>query len=260
MPYPISVQLYSLRKEMADGKHAAIIKKLGETGYKGVEPAGFHGMTAKDFRKLVADNGMTISSSHTGLPNASNIQQTIDTHKELGCEYFISGFWGDDFKGADAPKKCAERVAFVHNALKGTGLKFALHNHWDEFTRTDGKLFYDRLIDACPDVQFEIDTYWACNFGAEKPAEMVARFKSRTPFLHLKDGNFEKGKPHVACGKGKQDFPAIVKAADPKVLKWVVVELDECATDMVEAVTESYRYLVGAGLAEGRVKIQGRAG
>jgi hypothetical protein len=31
-----------------------------------------------------------------------------------------------------------------------------------------------------------------------------------------------------------------------------VVELDECATDMMEAVKQSYTYLTGNGLAVGR--------
>jgi hypothetical protein len=43
----------------------------------------------------------------------------------------------------------------------------------------------------------------------------------------------------------------VVKAADPKVLQWLVVELDACATDMMRAVEDSYKYLTEAGLAEG---------
>ena len=33
--------------------------------------------------------------------------------------------------------------------------------------------------------------------------------------------------------------------------EWLIVELDRCATDMVEAVQSSYDYLVGEGLARG---------
>jgi hypothetical protein len=32
----------------------------------------------------------------------------------------------------------------------------------------------------------------------------------------------------------------------------MIVELDQCATDMLEAVAKSYRYLVSEGLARGR--------
>lgn len=260
MPYPISVQLYSLRNQMKDGKHAEIIAKLGKTGFTGVETAGLYGMSPKGFRKLAADNGMTISSAHDNLLYTANLNQVIDANKDLGCQHVISSLNEADCKGPDAVKKCADKVSAAISAAKSAGLTFALHNHWFEFERQDGKLFYDRLVEAVPQLQLQIDTYWAANFGAERPAEMVARFKSRAPLLHLKDGNFEKGKPMVAVGKGKQDFTAVVGAADPKVTKWVVVELDECATDMFEAVAESYRYLVGSGLADGRVRIQGRAG
>jgi len=55
----------------------------------------------------------------------------------------------------------------------------------------------------------------------------------------------------VAVGSGKIDVPAVIQAADPNVLKWIIVELDECATDMVQAVAESYQYLVSNGLAAG---------
>ena len=58
----------------------------------------------------------------------------------------------------------------------------------------------------------------------------------------------------VAAGSGRQDFPAIFKAANPKALKWVVVELDACATDMVKAVSDSYDYLVGRGISRGTVE------
>ena len=40
-----------------------------------------------------------------------------------------------------------------------------------------------------------------------------------------------------------------IAAADPDVLEWNVVELDDCDTDMMTAVERSYRYLVGNGLA-----------
>ena len=34
-------------------------------------------------------------------------------------------------------------------------------------------------------------------------------------------------------------------------LRWNVVELDSCDTDMLTAVRDSYQYLVGKGLARG---------
>jgi len=47
----------------------------------------------------------------------------------------------------------------------------------------------------------------------------------------------------VAVGQGKMNIPAVIKAADPEVLEWLIVELDACDTDMTTAVRESYEYL-----------------
>jgi hypothetical protein len=55
----------------------------------------------------------------------------------------------------------------------------------------------------------------------------------------------------TAVGDGVVDVPAVVAAGKP-VTEWLIVELDRCATDMMEAVARSYSYLVGEGLAQGR--------
>ena len=47
------------------------------------------------------------------------------------------------------------------------------------------------------------------------------------------------------------DWPGIFKAT-PNTVDWLVVELDECATDMFEALADSYRYLVSNGFAKGK--------
>jgi sugar phosphate isomerase/epimerase len=80
---------------------------------------------------------------------------------------------------------------------------------------------------------------------------VVAAHKARLPILHIKDGMLEKDGPMTAVGSGKLDMPAIIGAADPTVLEWLVVELDRCATDMMEAVRQSYAYLTAQGLATG---------
>lgn len=252
MPAQISVQLYTLREQMKAGNHAAVIKRLGEIGYAGIECAGFYGLKPTEIRKLAQDHGMVISSNHCEMPTAANLQQIIDTHRDLGTSYAVSGFWIPDFDSVDAIRHTADKINAVVEPLEQAGITLLLHNHWFEFARIDGKIAYQHLVEYAPKVKFEVDTYWACNFGAEVPAKMVAMFRDRTHLLHLKDGDFVRDQPMVACGKGKQDFPAIVAAADPRLVKWAIVELDACATDMVQAVEDSYHYLVGKQLAVGR--------
>ena len=109
------------------------------------------------------------------------------------------------------------------------------------------------LQDAVPEVEFEIDTYWAANFGKRDPAQELARVKERTPLIHVKDGPLEPGQSHVAAGKGKMDILALLDAADLDVLEWAIVELDACDTDMMTAVADSYTYLTTNKLALGNV-------
>ena len=66
----------------------------------------------------------------------------------------------------------------------------------------------------------------------------------------IKDGPCTEKDAMVAAGVGVMDFPSIFEAAAGNV-DWAIVELDRCATDMLEAVAKSYRYL--AGLLQGNV-------
>ena len=56
----------------------------------------------------------------------------------------------------------------------------------------------------------------------------------------------------VAVGQGVQDFPAVANAAGGAT-EWMIVEIDSCETDMLEAVAQSYHYLTQNGLAQGKL-------
>ena len=249
---PISVQLYSLRDQCAADFFGAL-QKIAKMGYRGVEPAGFYGYRLKEVRKVIEDLGMVISSSHTPWANPKNISECVEIAEILGLDMVVCGFGLDDFKDKDAIRRTADQVNSMCASLKKYGLKLFLHNHWPEYFVIDDKLAIDHLAELSPDVLFELDAYWAANFGANDPAAQVAKFKNRTPLLHIKDGPLEKDKAMTALGTGKLDIPAIVKAADPAVLRWVIVELDRCDTDMFAAVEESYKYLTSNQLAIGNL-------
>jgi sugar phosphate isomerase/epimerase len=100
-----------------------------------------------------------------------------------------------------------------------------------------------------PSVMFEIDTYWVKTAGLD-PAEIIRKLGNRVNLLHLKDGPAAIEPPQVALGEGVMDIPAAVNAAESA--EWLIVELDHCATDMLEAVDKSYQYLVNEGLGHGK--------
>jgi sugar phosphate isomerase/epimerase len=248
---PISLQLYSLR-ERSTTDFTGVIKDVAAMGYAGVEPAGFYNLTPKEFRKVVEGEGMVVSSSHGPWASPDNLQQVIETAGTLGTDLVSSGFGPDQFATLDAITRTAETVSGMAEKLRAAGLSLFMHNHYWEFEMLDGRLKYDIFAELAPTVVFEIDTYWAANFGANDPAAMVGRFAAHAPLLHIKDGPMKKDMPMVAVGKGRMPIERVVKAANPAVLRWLVVELDECGTDMTKAVRESCRYLMKKGLGQGR--------
>lgn len=247
---PISIQLYTVR-EAAAQDFPGTLRKIADIGYKGIEYAGLHGHDPKEIAKLVSDLGMKASSSHAGLPTPESVGAIVETEAVLGNTRIISGFGPDAFKTVDAVKEAAAKFNKATELVKPHGMTFGMHNHWWEFDTIDGKYIYDILLAEAPDMFSELDVYW-CAFGHADPVAVVSKNKSRLPLLHIKDGMLEEGKHvHTAVGSGKLDMPAIVGAADPNVLKWLIVELDACETDMMEAVRKSYEYLTSSGLGEG---------
>jgi sugar phosphate isomerase/epimerase len=251
MKKPISVQLYSVR-DAAAKDFPATLKKIADMGYVGVEFAGLHGHSAQDIAKLIKNLGMVASSAHVGMPSKENINQLVEEAKTLGYKYLITGFGPDDMKTADSVKACAEKFASATTLVKPHGLTLGMHNHWWEFDRQfDGKTPYEIIMNTAPDLASELDIYWSTKGGADT-VKVVKTWAKRIPLLHVKDGDLTEKIVHKAVGEGKVKIKPIVTTADPKSLQWLIVELDNCDTDMLEAVEKSYKWLVANGLAEGR--------
>ena len=64
-------------------------------------------------------------------------------------------------------------------------------------------------------------------------------------------GPGKRGEPMLPPGEGVMNFPALLAAAGDAP-EWLVVELDEYAGTMLDAVRRSYDYLTSTGLGRGR--------
>ena len=123
-------------------------------------------------------------------------------------------------------------------------MKFSYHNHDFEYALLDGSpaiYTLEEYLDTS--IGFELDTYWI-QVAGQDPAKVTARFGERSPLLHIKDGPGNRKADMTAVGDGVVDVPAIIRAGVPYT-EWLIVELDRCATDKMEAVAKSYKYLTG---------------
>jgi len=250
MSAPIALQLYTVREAMADDAEG-VIRKVADLGYVGVETAGFPGTTPEDAAKLFQELGLEVCSAHMPLPVGEKKQEVLDTMATIGCTRLISGFGRDQYATLAGTKEACDKFNEASAVAVENGLTFGIHNHWWEFQEAEGQLVYKAMLEhLSPDVFFEIDTYWVQTGGCD-PVEVVKEMGARAPLLHIKDGPCDQKADMTAIGEGKVDFPAIVKAAGDNT-KWMIVELDRCATDMMDAVVKSYSYLTSNELATGK--------
>lgn len=245
----LAVQLYSLRAEAA-ADFTGVLRSMAEIGFAGVETAGLNGMAPGAFRRLVDDLGLTVPSAHGSLPHAGDMAG-LDEAEAIGAPILVASCAPGDVADADAVARTAERWNTAAALAAERGLAVGCHNHWWEFEPLpDGRIPYDLLLDALdPAVLVEIDLYWV-RVGGGDPTAVVRTAGDRARLLHVKDGPVDPPRPMTACGAGAMDLASPIAAATAAT--WHVVELDECATDMTEAVRASHDHLVGAGLSAGR--------
>ncbi len=254
MPSPIALQLYTLRDALAQD-FAGTLQQVADIGYVGVETApGTFGDSPASAAKLFSDLGLTVSSAHSPLPLGEKKQEVLDTLGALNCKRLILAWQPPElFQSEDGIKKVCALLNEAAPIAKANGLTIGYHNHWFEYGLLNNRLTADIMLEQLdPSVFLEVDVYWV-QTGGQNPAEIVRRLGARAPLLHIKDGPCQIEADMTALGEGVVDLPGVIAASGGSA-EWLVVELDRCATDMLEAVRKSYTYLTGKGLARGNKK------
>ena len=108
---------------------------------------------------------------------------------------------------ADQFNKCGE-------IAKANGLRFAFHNHVDEFHELEGRIPFDVMIENTDKglVTFQIDTAQLV-YGGFKCHDYVNRYPGRFANWHLKDANAD-GKGSTEMGAGIVDFKSLFAVAE----------------------------------------------
>ncbi|MBF0279821.1 MAG: sugar phosphate isomerase/epimerase [SAR324 cluster bacterium] len=248
----IYIQLYSLRNEL-EKEYSGIIKELANTGYCGVEPAGFRNCPAPEAALLFSDLGLKAETMHSPLPVGDDRNKILEEALAVGAKYLFTGVSPGrekDFESLDAIKRSAETYNEVGAVMKHSGISFGFHSHWWEMKLIDGVPAYQIFLEHTePDILWEIDTYWV-KVGGQDPVKVTREAGERAPVIHIKDGPCTMDDPMVAVGSGKMEIEAIFQS-NPHI-KIAVVELDRCATDMLDAVKDSYQFLVSKNFAKGK--------
>ncbi len=242
MTKPIGVQLYSVREALAQD-FEGVIRKIAAFGYQGVETAGFPGTTPQAAADLFRSLGLAVPSAHIALPLGDKQAEVLETMRILGAKYLVCPHIpADEYKTVESTIAVCKRLNEANKVARDAGLTLLYHNHWWEYQPLGDTYPYKIMLERLdPTVGFEVDTYWA-QVGGCDPVAVIKEMGTRAPLLHIKDGPADtRESPMVAVGEGKMDIASILEAG--KAAEWLVVELDRCATDMLEAVGKSYHNL-----------------
>ena len=205
---PISVQLYTLREEVA-ADFPAVLARLGAKGYAGVELAGLrraHARSSSPTRSTQA--GLVVSSAHVGYratPTSSPPRST--THQALGCDT-VGDPGARRTRRSPISTRCSSRPTASTAGRRRrarAGMTLGYHNHFWEFTpMPDGRPallhFFEHLA---PDVVRRGRHLLGAGRRRRSRRRSSASSASRVGLLHVKDGPAdEPPSPMVAVGDG----------------------------------------------------------
>ena len=263
----IALQIYSVRGDL-EKDFFGTLRAVKEMGYAGVEFAGLYGNDPVQVKSFCEEIGLIPLSAHVAYPEfMADLEGTVNTYAALGVSY-VAIPWLDEERRPGHPgySDFLEGVKAISTKLKEKGILLGYHNHDFEFEKLDGKYLLDIMYEDLPAeiLQTQLDTCWV-NVGGENPADYVRKYSGRIPTVHLKDFRGSKAENMYGLigvegseskaddtkfmltpvGKGRQDFAAIVAAAQEGGAKWYIVEQDEPSLGLtaLECAKASIEYL-----------------
>ena len=266
--FKVGIQLFSVRDEMERDMDATLAK-IKEIGYDYVEPAGYFGKSADEFKALLDKHGLTAISVHQGPQDFWRDAETnINYLKKIGAKYCAIPWYSvEEFK--ERFDETMEKFTSLGKMLKENGIQLLYHNHDFEFQKIDGEYIIDKMYKTIPAdiLQPEFDTCWV-NYGGEDPAKFLAKYADRKiDVVHLKDfvcQGFVKGPVYGLIGEGGnegdnsgesefkfkpvgygvQNFASILESCEKIGAEYLIVEQDQWYDeDPFECAKKSREYL-----------------
>ena len=98
MSFPIALQLYSVREDLAND-FAGTLRKVKALGYEGVEFAGLYGTKPDAMHKLLKEIGLTPISAHVPFVDLmADPRGMVNDYAEIGCEYIVIPYLTPEYR------------------------------------------------------------------------------------------------------------------------------------------------------------------
>jgi sugar phosphate isomerase/epimerase len=240
---PWGVQLYSLR-DQCKTDFPGMLKVVSDTGFKGVEFAGYHGRTAKELRKMLDDNGLVACGTHTPYETVvgDKLKDTIELNKTIGNKFLIVPSMNARTKQDWLDK--AKLFNDLADKVKPEGMYVGYHAHAPDFKKIEGETPWDIFFgNTKTEVIMQLDVS-NCSDGGGDPVAVLKKYPGRTRSIHMKAHG---AGPEAVIGEDKLNWPEIFAWCEgPGGTQWFVLE-HETSKDPVDAVKRSYAALKKMG-------------
>jgi sugar phosphate isomerase/epimerase len=232
----VGIQLYSVHDAMSKDPKGSL-KKIADMGYLHVEHANyvnrkFYGYTAKEFKKILGDLALQMTSGHTLMTaqdwdtSANDFtdkwKYTVEDAAEVGQRYVINPRLDESLRhDMDGLKRFMDQFNKCGELCKKSGITFGYHNLNFEFSTKvgDGDLYDFILKNTDPNLvaqQMDIGNM----LGAGGIAlDIIKKYPGRFELLHVKDeiksdtGQEMDGYDSTILGTGVMPVKDILMAA-----------------------------------------------
>ena len=240
---PVGLELYSVRNECKEDFHGTVAQ-VAKIGYKGVEFAGYWGLSAKEIRQMVDDNGLVTCGTHTQYADLQpeKIDATIEFNQIIGNKFVICPYMTGKTK-QDWLDKAAE-FNRLSDKLRPLGMWIGYHAHAHDFQLIEGESAWDIFFgNTKKEVIMQLDTS-NCRDGGADPVVVLNKYPGRTRTIHIKANG---GGPEAVIGEDKINWPGVFEFCEHRGhTEWYVVE-HETSAHPVETVRRTYAVLKQLG-------------
>ena len=236
----VSLQLYTL-KELTKDDFAGTLEQVAKAGYKGVEFAGYGGLTAGQMKNTLDNLGLRSVSSHISYELFhENLDEQIEYNLKLGTKFMICPYL--KLNTREYALHMAEEFNVFGEKIKASGMAFGYHNHDFELTIDQDKYVLDWLFENCdPElVKTQLDVFWVKKGGAD-PYDFIKRYAGRIPLIHIKD--IDANLENCDVGAGILDLPLIVQLAREGGCREFIIEQEEFAVSELDSIKVGFENL-----------------
>lgn len=251
----ISAQLYTLRdvlKTEQDFIHS--MARLKEMGFTHIQFSGVAApITPARVREILDECGLSVCCSHMPWDRLLNAPEKVaEDNIAMGCPLVGLSFYPENkLETKEETYRFLTQIGKIARVMQDHGLKFAYHNHVNEFHRFDGKSVLQHLAEQTDpaSVEFIFCCYWAQVGGAD-PVAYLHELAGRVSCCHYKDAVVLGGDRSFApVGEGNMNYSDIWQACEQTGVRYALIEQDICRGDPFESMAISRANMLAMGRA-----------